>query len=133
MSKAEPSRAEGVDDEPEPMALPVALQGSLEQLARLRLGHVVGINEQDGVLAAELPEETLLGDRLGDPSERPRLDPRGERRTCVARLRPVPSGALRLRELFAEAERQATKESRSRGASSSAGGSGSSGSSQYSS
>src|SRR5258708_12494163 len=92
------------------MALPIALERSLEELARLRLGDIVGIDEQDRLPAAERPEQALFGDGFRYPPHRSGFDAPEERRARVPRLGAVAPHALRLRQLRTDPAHQPTNQ-----------------------
>ena len=77
------------------VSFPVAPERLPEQLPCLRLCHIVWVDEEHGVLTAELPEKALLRDGLRNPPHQPRLHTPEERRADVARRRPVAAHALR--------------------------------------
>ena len=67
------------------------------------LGDIVWMEETDGVLAAQLPEEALLGDPLGRPAHRPGLEASEEPGGRVVRV--TGSSRPRLRSASASCPR----------------------------
>src|SRR6185295_8156177 len=104
------NQAETVDDHPEAMALPVALQRAPQQLTRVRFADVVGIDQARRDFLAKLPEQALLRDPLGDPPHQPRLDAAEERARRLVGRRPVPALPFGLVELLADPMRDAAEE-----------------------
>ena len=62
-----------VDDEPAAVLLEVALQAGAHDLQRPAVGHVRGVMERHLGLMAQVPQQALLGDAVGQPGERTRL------------------------------------------------------------
>jgi len=63
-----------VDDQPETMPLPVALERATYQRMRLLEGQVLRMKRGDGRFAPQIPQQALLGDAFGDPPHDPVLE-----------------------------------------------------------
>src|SRR5262249_6691103 len=103
------NQPDGVDCEPEAVALEVALQRTAQDLHRAIASNGVGIHDTRLAPAAELPQQPLLGDRFSDPAKRARFEPRRDARRRLSGRRTATAFALGLREHFLEAMRQSTE------------------------
>ncbi len=66
---------DGIDGEPVAVTFAVTLEARARDLQALALSHVGGAMERHLGLMAQVPEQALLGDAVGNPGERSGLDP----------------------------------------------------------
>ena len=97
------------------MMVDIALQGTTRHRHRSVGVEVAGIHQDRGVLLAQPPEETLLGDPLRHPAHDPRAHPghptvRPVARASVSDRTPVAPFFLLGRQGFPEAAKHPSRE-----------------------
>src|SRR6476646_4648799 len=100
--------AEGIDDQPEPVLLEIASELTAQEGHGSRLFEVVWKKETGRGLPAEMPQQALFGDALGDIAKRARLDAAGGAAWRCVRVRSAPL-AFRFRQHRGEALFHAAK------------------------